>query len=90
MVELEMLGVVCALKKCHVYLVGMRKFKVIIDHKPLESIIDKKRLNEVESPRLQRLKEKLLPYGNFVTEWRAGKQHLIADALSRSPVEPEE
>lgn len=73
MVELEMLGVVWALKKCHVYLAGMRKFKIIVDHKPLESILDKKRLNEVESPRLQRLKEKLLPYGNFVTEWRAGK-----------------
>ena len=26
-------------------------------------------------------------YGNFSTEWRAGKQNLLADALSRSPVD---
>ena len=52
MVELELLGVVWALKKCHVYLAGMKNFKVVVDHKPLVSIIDKKRLNEVESPRL--------------------------------------
>ena len=60
MVELELLGVVWALKKCRVYLQGMRKFNVVTDHKPLESILNKKLLNEVESPRLQRLKEKTL------------------------------
>ena len=87
MVELEMLAVVWALRKCRVYLLGMRTFRVVIDHKPLESIIDKKTLNEVDSPRLQRLKEKLLPYGNFTTTWRAGKKHLIADAFSRAPIQ---
>ena len=59
----------------------MINFRIVIDHKPLESIIDKKTLNEVDSPRLQRLKEKLLSYGNFRTTWRAGKKNLIADAV---------
>ena len=52
MVELEMLTVVWALGKCRVYLLGMKNFKIIVDHKPLESILNKKTLNEVDSPRL--------------------------------------
>ena len=36
------------------------------------------------------MKEKLLPYGNFKTEWRAGSKNLLADALSRSPVKTHE
>ena len=52
MVELEMLAAVWALKKCRVYLLGMNNFNVVVDHKPLESIMDKKTLNEIESPRL--------------------------------------
>ena len=51
MVELEMLAVVWALGKCRVYLMGMKHFRVIVDHKPLESIIDKKTLNEIQTPR---------------------------------------
>ena len=65
MVELELLGVVWALKKCSLYLLGMNKFKVIVDHKPLESIINNKTMNEIETPRIQRLKDKLSPFGNF-------------------------
>ena len=45
MVELEMLAVVWALKKCSIYLLGMKRFQVVVDHKPLESIIDRKTLN---------------------------------------------
>ena len=52
MVELELLGVVWAFKKCSIYLLGMNYFKLVVDHKPLESIIDKKSLNEIETPRL--------------------------------------
>ena len=52
MVELEMLAVVWALKKCKVYLLGMKKFQIIVDHKPLESIMDKKTLNQIDTPRL--------------------------------------
>ena len=87
MVELELLGVVWALQKNSVYLLGMKNFQVVVDHKPLQSIIDKKSLNEIETPRLQRLKEKLTRFGNFTTVWRQGKNHIMADSLSRSPVD---
>ena len=52
MVDLELLGVVWALQKNSVYLLGMKDFQVIVDHKPLLSIIDRKGLNEIETPRL--------------------------------------
>ena len=56
-----------------------------MDHRPLVSILDQQTLDEVENPRLQRLKERTLGY-IFHTVWRKGKEHQIADALSRAPV----
>lgn len=64
----------------------MDRFILNVDHRPLVCILDKKTLNEIENPRLQRLKEKTLQY-NFKTEWIAGSKHVIADALSRAPYE---
>lgn len=83
-IELELLAVTWALKKCKIYLLGMNLFILNVDHRPLVSILDKKTLNEIENPRLQRLKEKTLLY-SFNTEWVPGAKHVIADALSRSP-----
>ena len=65
MVELELLAVTWALNKCNTYLSGMRNFKVVVDHKPLLSILDNKLLNHIETPRLQRLKEKTLRFAIF-------------------------
>ena len=79
-IELELLGIVWATKKCEIYLKGMDNFTIITDHNPLVGILDKKTLDEVENPRLQRLKEKLLGY-NFKTEWISGKQNAIPDTL---------
>jgi hypothetical protein len=39
----------------------------------------------VENPKLQRLKERLLPYV-FKTVWRKGREHAVPNALSRAPV----
>ena len=83
MVELELLGVVWVLQKNSVYLLGMKNFQVVVDHKPLEAIINKKNLNEIDAPRLQRMKEKLTRYGNFKTVWRQGKNDVMADSFSR-------
>jgi hypothetical protein len=85
MVELELLAVVWATKKCHLYLVGLPKFTLVVDHQPLVTILDRYTLDCVENPRLQRLKEKLQRYV-FQTVWRRGKDHAIPDALSRAPV----
>ena len=41
---------------------------------------------DVENPRLQRLMMKMLPH-SFTAKWVKGKDHLVADALSRFPVD---
>ena len=56
---------------------------MITDHRPLEGIF-KKEIFEVENMRLQRIREKLAAY-SFKVTWVKGKNHLIADALSRAP-----
>ena len=85
MVELELLAVTWALKKCKVFLSGQEHFRVITDHRPLIPILNSQNLSDVENPRIQRLKEATLGY-NFTTEWKKGSEHVIADALSRAPV----
>ena len=85
-IELELLALVWACKKADVYLKGMQSFEVLLDNRPLIPVLNSKTLAEIENPRLQRLREKLIPY-NFVTSWIQGKLHSIPDALSRAPVE---
>ena len=84
MVELELLAVVWAIHKCRIYLQGLPKFDVVVDHKPLESILNKQTLDMIDNPRIQRLKEKLGGF-TFRTTWQKGKDHVIPDALSRAP-----
>ena len=83
-VELELLAVQWAIQKCRYYLKGMKNFTVITDHRPLLGIFSKD-LHSIENTRLLRLRMKLTEY-SFTMEWRAGKLHAIADALSRAPV----
>lgn len=85
-IELELLAIVWAMKKCHSFLAGRDHFDVITDHKPLLSIVNLKSLAEIENPRLQRLKERLIPY-SFTLGWKKGSDHAIPDALSRAPTE---
>lgn len=85
-IELEMLGVVWATRKCQVYLQGLHRYEVVVDHKPLLPILNDYTLADIQNPRLQRLKEKLAGYV-FLATWQPGKDHVVPDALSRSPVE---
>ena len=87
-IELECHGVKWGMKKCDFFLRGLNHFEVITDHKPLVGIF-KKDLCEVENARLASMREKLVDY-SFTVKWVAGKDHLIADALSRAPVFPPE
>lgn len=84
MIEIEMLGIIWSVTKCMIYLKGMKQFEIITDHKPLISILNDKTLDEIDNPRLQRLKAKLIGY-TFVAKWRSGKDHAVPDALSRKP-----
>ncbi len=83
-IELECLGIQWAVQKCDYFLKGCQDFSVITDHKPLLGVFSKD-IGMVENPRLQRLRMKLSPY-SFTLRWTAGKQHELADALSRYPV----
>lgn len=84
-VELEIAAVELAVRKCKLYLLGMQSFSLIVDHQALVSILDRKTLDLVENPKLQRLKERLSPY-LFTTIWKKGKNHAIPDALSCATV----
>lgn len=90
MVELELLALVWALRKCRIFLQGLPHFEAMVDHRPLLPILNDYTLDAVENLRLQRLKEKTTLY-NFTTIWTRGTDHVIPDALSRAPVdEPSE
>ena len=74
-----------AIQKCQLFLAGMPHFQIVTDHHPLISILNNQCLNEIENPRLQRLKARVMPY-NFTAEWIKGTLNQAPDALSRSPV----
>ena len=84
-VELECLGIAWATEKCRHYLLGHPHYTVVTDHNPLLGIF-KKDLPAIDNRRLQRFRERLVPY-NFTLVWQEGKKHLIADAFSRAPID---
>ena len=84
-IELELLAVVWAVTKCKVFLAGLQHFYIITDHNPLVPILNTRRLDEIENPRLQRLKSQMMVY-NFTAQWVKGCKNDAPDALSRNPV----
>ena len=80
-----MLAVVWAVLKCRMYLMGLPKIALIVDHAPLLPFLNSYTLDQMSSPRMQRLCLKVAAY-NLQASWRVGKAHCIPDALSRSPV----
>ena len=85
-IELELLAVTWAARKCHLFLAGLPSFEILTDHRPLIPILNQKSLPEIDNPRLRRLRMKLLAY-SFTCTWQSGKTHCIPDALSRAPVD---
>ena len=83
-IELKCLAIQWAVTKCDYYLRGLPTFDVLTDHRPLAGLFQKD-LHTVDTPRLLRLREKLIAY-SFKVTWVPGKTHLIVDALSRAPV----
>ena len=49
-IELEMLAVSWAIAKCRLFLAGLQHFQIITDHNPLISILNTRRLDEIENP----------------------------------------
>ena len=85
-VEGEALAVTYGLHKCRYYVLGCQDLLVATDHQPLLKIFSDRRLDEIENPRLLRLKEKTLIY-KFKIMHVPGRKHAGPDALSRHPIE---
>ena len=56
-----------------------------LNHHPLIPILISHHLDEIENPRLQRMKTRIMAF-NFTTEWVKGALNNAPDALSRYPV----
>jgi hypothetical protein len=82
--ERELLAIILSVEHFKEYVYG-RQFKILSDHEPLKFLAT----TDVPSPRLARLQRRLNIY-NQVIEYRAGKNHGNADALSRMVDEEEE
>jgi hypothetical protein len=88
-IELEALAIHWGIASCRFYLMGGPRFKVVTDHKPLIPMFAMP-LGDVENARVLRYREKTTQLSFDVT-WSPGKNHEIADALSRAPVfDPQE
>ncbi|KAK3866862.1 hypothetical protein Pcinc_027640 [Petrolisthes cinctipes] len=84
-IEMELTACVWACQKCRIFLAGLPHFDLIVDHRPLVTILNHKLLSEIKNPCLLRMCEKLIPY-SFTVSWQKGAAHQIPDSLSRSPV----
>lgn len=78
--EREALAVVWGCEHFHLYLFG-NQFKIIGDHKPLESIFNNP--NSKPPARIERWRLKLQPY-SFTVQYKPGKSN-AADYMSRHP-----
>ena len=86
MVELEAIAILYGVKQCHLYLAGLPHFDVITDHQPLKTIFNKKDLYEIDNDKLMKIKQELQSKYVFTVDYRKGANHVVPDALSRSPV----
>ena len=81
--ELELMAIVWAIPKCDFFLKGIENFEVVTDHRPLVGIFAKN-LPQIDNMRITRLREKISDRPLEI-KWMAGKDNVIADALSRAP-----
>ena len=83
-IEGEALAVAWALEQTRFFTMGCPNLLVIVDHRPLVKILGDRRLDEIENPRLFRLKRRTLMW-HFDIEYQPGHQNPFAAATSRHP-----
>ena len=86
--EGEGLAVVYALEKAKHFLLGCKQLYVATDHKPLLDTFSDRNLEQVENPRLRKLKEKTKMF-EFKMIHVPARKNAGPDALSRNPVSRE-
>ena len=88
-VEGEALAAAWALGKSRHFTLGNNKLIVLVDYKPLLKILGDRELADIEIPRILNLKQKTLRW-RFSVEHMTGKDHHVADAMTRLPTEKPE
>ena len=83
-VEGEALAVVWSLDQTRFFTMGCNDLLVITDHKPLLKIFGDRRLDEIDNPRLFRLKRRILMW-RFDIAYMPGRNNAFSDATSRHP-----
>ena len=86
-IEKEALAVTWACERFHMYIMGMT-FTLETDHKPLVPLLSTKQLEEIPL-RVQRFRLRLLKYAYKIVHI-PGKELVVADTLSRAPIEDTE
>lgn len=81
-IEKEMLAIVWSLDKLRIYLYGAKDIKILTDHQPLTFALS----NSNNNAKLKRWKARIEEY-NYKLFYKPGKTNVVADALSRLPIE---
>ena len=80
-IEGEALAAAWGVSKCRHYLLGMPRWTLAIDYKPLVPILSTKELDTIPNPRIMNQRVKLLPY-TYTPVHVPGKRNVTPDTLS--------
>jgi len=83
-IEKEACAAMMACEKFQLFLIGLPRFTIRTDHKPLKEILETKPIAEL-TVQLQRFRMRLIPFW-YTVETIPGKTNYLADMLSRAPL----